>query len=104
MILKLIFFDDSVRRSILHCNTSTINTNSNIFIARENVELINNQNKRLITQELFWDQEKDSIYTDKEVKIFDNENITIARNGIRSTPDFKEYELKKGSGTIILED
>ena len=73
-----------------------------MFIARENVELTNNENMQLITKELFWDQKKDSIYTDKEVKIFDNGDVTIARDGIRSTPDFREYELRNPTGEFYL--
>jgi LPS export ABC transporter protein LptC len=44
-------------------------TNNNLWELRDSVVVINEQNEKLETELLFWNQEKDLIYTDRFVKM-----------------------------------
>lgn len=51
-------------------------TNNNLWELRDSVIVINEKNERLETEILYWDQEKDKIYTDRFVKITSEDQIT----------------------------
>jgi LPS export ABC transporter protein LptC len=51
-------------------------TNNNLWELRDSVVVINDKNERLETEVLFWNQEKDKIYTDRFVKITSEDQIS----------------------------
>lgn len=51
-------------------------TNNNLWELRDSVVVVNEKNERLETEILYWDQEKDKIYTDRFVKITSEDQIT----------------------------
>ncbi len=60
-------------------------------------------NEQLNTEELFWDMDKERVYTDKFVMI-ETENQIVKGNGLESNQDFTEWEIKNSVGTISLDD
>ena len=58
---------------------------SNLWELRDSVVVVNERNDKLETEVLFWDQEKDLIYTDRFVKIT-NEDQIIHGNRFESDP------------------
>jgi LPS export ABC transporter protein LptC len=51
-------------------------TDNNLWELRDSVIVLNDKNERLETEILYWDQEKDKIYTDRFVKITSEDQIT----------------------------
>ncbi|MGD0341352.1 MAG: LPS export ABC transporter periplasmic protein LptC, partial [Bacteroidales bacterium] len=73
----------------------------NLWELRDSVVVINQTNDRLETEQLFWDQTKDNIYTDRFVKMT-NEDQTVIGSGFESDTHLNRRSIKKISGTIFI--
>jgi LPS export ABC transporter protein LptC len=78
-------------------------TNNNLWELRDSVIVVNEKDERLETEILYWDQEKDKIYTDRFVKITSEDQIT---NGIgfESDSHLTRRKIFKVTATISLPD
>jgi len=70
---------------------------------RDSVVVVNASGDRLETEQLFWDQEKDFIYTERFVKII-NEDQTIMGTGFESDIRLTTRRIKNPSGPIYLKE
>jgi LPS export ABC transporter protein LptC len=79
-------------------------TKSNsLWELRDSVVVINEGNDKLETEVLYWDQPKDLIYSDRFVKIT-NEDQIVMGTGFESDPRLNKRKIKKVSATIYLKD
>lgn len=78
------------------------NTN-NLWELKDSVVVINESNGKLETELLYWDQQKDRIYTDRFVRITNQDQITLA-TGFESDSKLSVQKLKKVSAIIPLKD
>ena len=98
--LEVYFYNDSSQlQSTLMANYASIDEDKKIMLAKNNVILISIDDKKLETDELIWDENKNKIYTDKKVKITTGKEV-IFGEGFTSTPDFKQYSITKIHGTF----
>ena len=98
--LEVYFYNDSSQlQSTLMADYASIDEEKKIMIAQNNVILISSDDKKLETDELIWDENKNKIYTDKKVKITTGKEV-IYGEGFTSTPDFKQYSITKIHGTF----
>jgi len=101
--LEVYFYNDSSQlQSTLKADNASIDEETKIMLAQNNVELIGSDAKKLETEELVWDEKKDKIYTDKKVKITTGKEV-IYGEGFTSNPDFTEYSITKIHGTFDFE-
>jgi LPS export ABC transporter protein LptC len=77
--------------------------NNNLWELRDSVVVVNDNNERLETEQLFWNQEKDRIYTDRFVKIT-NEDVVSQGIGFESDSHLSRRKLGKVSADIYLKD
>ena len=70
---------------------------------KDSVVVVNETNDKLETEQLFWDQEKDQIYTDRFIKIT-NEDHTVMGTGFESDPRLTRRKIKNVTATIYLKD
>jgi len=77
--------------------------NANLWELRDSVVVINENQDKLETESLFWNQTKDLIYTDRFVK-FTNEDQVIMGTGFKSDSHLRKREIKKVSAEIYLKD
>jgi LPS export ABC transporter protein LptC len=70
---------------------------------KDSVIVINEGNDMLETEQLFWDQEKDLIFTERLVKIT-NEDQTVIGTGFESDPRLNRRKIKNVSATIYLRE
>jgi LPS export ABC transporter protein LptC len=75
----------------------------NLWELRDSVVVVNQTNDKLETEVLFWNQEKDLIYTDRFVKIT-NEDQIIQGFGFESDAKLIKRKIKKVTATIYLKD
>ena len=68
---------------------------------KDSVVVINQTNDKLETEQLFWDQDKDDIYTDRFVKMT-NEDQTVLGSGFESDTKLTKRRIKNVSATIYL--
>lgn len=76
---------------------------NNLWELRDSVVVINENNEKLETELLFWNQEKDHIYTDRFVKITSVDEI-IQGIGFESDSHLYNRKLKKVTADIYLKD
>lgn len=74
-----------------------------IWELRDSVVVINEKNDMLETELLFWNQDKDLIYTDKFVKITGEDQI-INGFGFESDSHLKKQKIRKVQATIYFDD
>lgn len=70
---------------------------------RDSVVVHGNGNNMLETEQLFWDQDKDRIFTDKFVKIKSEDQI-IMGSGFESDTRLNNRKIKNVQGIIYLDD
>jgi len=76
-------------------------TNNNLWELRDSVVVINDKDERLETEQLFWDQKKDLIYTDRFVKITSADQTTQGI-GFESDSHLNRRKIKKVTGDIYV--
>ena len=70
---------------------------------KDSVVIVNETNDMLETEQLFWDQEKDQIYTDRFIKIT-NEDQTVMGTGFESDHKLTKRKIKNVTATIYLKN
>ena len=75
-----------------------------LWEAQSDVVLINAQGQRLETEQLFWDTQKATVYTDKYTKITGPDGTVATGNTFTAKQDFSEWRLSRGRATIIMKD
>jgi LPS export ABC transporter protein LptC len=70
---------------------------------KDSVVVVFETSDRLETEQLFWDQEKDRIFTDRFVKLT-NEDQTVLGNGFESDSKLTRRWIKNVTATIYVKD
>lgn len=70
---------------------------------RDSVVVINQENEKLETELLFWNQQKDLIYTERFIK-FTTEDEIIQGTGFESDSRLTKREIRKISGIIYINE
>jgi LPS export ABC transporter protein LptC len=76
---------------------------NNTWELRDSVVVVNESNDKLETEVLYWNQDKDLIYTERFVKIT-NEDQIIQGFGFESDSHLRNRRIKKVSATIYFND
>jgi LPS export ABC transporter protein LptC len=66
---------------------------------KDSVVAINEKKERLETELLYWDQDKDLVYTDRAVRITSEDDIVVGI-GLKSDSRFTNWEIKNSRATI----
>ncbi len=105
--LQVDFFNkEGIITSSLTSLYGEINYSSGLIVAKDSVILRNFVTKKqLETEELFWNQNDDVVYTEKNVIIrTEGKGITGRGKGLRTTQSFTKYVIKNPIGKIDLDD
>jgi LPS export ABC transporter protein LptC len=76
---------------------------NNLWELRDSVVVVNENNEKLETEQLFWNQEKDRIYTDRFVKIT-NEDVISQGIGFESDSHLSRRRIFKVTADIYTKD
>lgn len=68
-----------------------------------NVQIRSQRGDKFETQLLFWDEKKEKVYSDKYIRIEQNDK-TITGYGFESNQELTEYEIKNSTGIFTVED
>ena len=103
--LEVWFYDSTeTLQSQIRANYAIFQQNQELWIARNNVVVINTQkNDTLSTEELYWDQAKGNIYTEKYVRIVNNDGI-IHGKGLTAKQDLSNYRITKPTGDLLIDE
>lgn len=58
----------------------------------------------LYTEELFWDMEKEHIYSNSYTRVHNEDNILYGKRGFKSHQNLSNWQLIGSSGTINVQD
>ncbi len=101
---QIITYDTlDVIKSQIKCKYAIFHDNKKLWDLRNNVEAVNEEGVIFNTEQLFWDQKNEHIYTEKFIKITTKEEI-ITGYGLTATENLKKYRLKRMSGTFGIEE
>ncbi|MEC7646131.1 MAG: LPS export ABC transporter periplasmic protein LptC [Bacteroidota bacterium] len=96
--IQVIFYNDSgLVNSVLKAVNAEINEDDNIMIVSEDVVLTSSEGKKIETEELIWDKNRNKIYTNRKVVITTKKEV-IEGEGFESNPDFSQYLISKIHG------
>jgi LPS export ABC transporter protein LptC len=102
--VKVVFYDGKpVPEGSVTARYAKYTDSNNLWELKDSVVVINQNNGKLETELLYWDQQKDLIYTDRFVRITNDDQITLA-TGFESDSKLKVQKLKKVSAIIPLKD
>jgi len=103
--LEVFFYNDLKQvESRLSAGYATYDKTKKLFEARINVEVENFETmEKVNTEQMFWDEAKEIIYSDKFVKITTTnpdgtEDIQYGENGFEADQNFTAYTIKGGGG------
>jgi LPS export ABC transporter protein LptC len=97
--IEMKFYNKGNIESTLTANYAMAQEGNRLMVARNNVVVINEKGETLNTEELIWDEEKETIYTNTFVKITTSDEI-IMGTGMTANQNFTNYVIKNISGII----
>ena len=68
------------------------------------VVLINQKGEKLETEQLFWDEKKDSVFTNKFVRIETPDRIITGQKGLRANTEFTAWTIIQSQGEVEVKD
>jgi LPS export ABC transporter protein LptC len=100
--LYLEFFENGKKTSSLKADYCYYTKKEDLYKATGNVVIQSMEtNDRLDTEELFWSQKKEEVFTDKFVKI-EQEGFLHIGEGLEAKQDFSYWKILDAQGTIPL--
>lgn len=97
--IEMKFFNGNKAESTMTANYAIAQEGNKLMIARNNVVVVNEKGEKLNTEELIWDEEKETIYSNAFVKITTQDEI-IMGTGMTANQNFTNYVIKNISGII----
>ena len=102
--IKVVFYDGRKDPSgSVTAKYAKYTKSSSLWELRDSVVVVNEGNDKLETEILYWDEIKNLIYSDRFVKIT-NEDQIVMGTGFESDPRLSKRKIKKVSATIYLKD
>ena len=103
--LLLQFFDvDGNLTSTLKADYCYYTKKDDLYKATGNVVIEDVETKdRLDTEELYWDQKKEEVFTDKFVRIEKDGELHVG-DGLEAKQDFSYWKILNSKGTIMLNE
>ena len=104
--VEVYFYDDSLRiESQVRADHATYYNEEKLWHATGNVvakKLTNGD--QLNTEELFWDEEKELIYSNTFTRIQNEDGTFYGKDGFESHQNLNNWQLKGSSGTVNVRD
>ncbi|MEQ9262052.1 MAG: LPS export ABC transporter periplasmic protein LptC [Owenweeksia sp.] len=102
--IKVRFFDAYGKEdSRLKADYAIHYANKRLWHAVGDVVVVNKKGEQLNTEELYWDEKKELIYSEVFVKITTDDEI-IMGEGFEADQNFTNYTISKVTGQITIED
>ena len=104
--LEVYFYDDSATiESEIRADYTIYYMEERLWHATGNVEAKNLlSGDALYTDELFWDENQELIYSDSYTRVISEDNILYGKKGFRSHQNLSNWQLIGSSGTIQVQD
>ena len=98
------FYNDSGNiTSTLTAEEASIDDKNQQMMAKTKVELINQKEEKLNTEQLIWNEKSNLIFTKESVSISTKDEV-IFGDGFESTADFSSYKITNVRGSININE
>ncbi len=87
----------------IKCDTAYYFSNMKLWKLMGDVDIRNPKNEKIFTQLLYWDQNKELIYSDAHVKIEQEDQVTEG-TGFSSNQDLTVWEIKETKGIYAIKE
>jgi len=101
--ITLDIFDDENKKSIVIADYAIIYNETNLIDLQGNVKITTHTNDTLYAEQLYYDQKKEWLFTNKPV-VFRTGQDLINGNGFDSNSKFTNAEVLEVTGIITLDD
>lgn len=102
--VKVVSFDQNNDSTVVIGDYAIVYNETNISEIRGNVVITNMaQDKRLTTDQLFWDQRTKYFYTEKPFVLY-SEMDTIYGSGLDASQDLSRFTAKRNKGVINIKE
>lgn len=103
--VRVKFFDRSgIAHSFVTSKEGTFRKLKRLAELKEDVVLWNLKGEQLETEQLFWNERKDSVYTDKFVRIETPDKIITGSDGLVSNTSFTSWTIFGTRGEVEVEE
>ncbi len=101
--ITLDIFDDENKKSVIISDYAIIYNQTSLIDLQGNVKITTNTNDTLYAEQLFYDQKKEWLFTNKPVKFRQGQDL-INGNGFDSDSKFTSAEVLEVTGIITLDE
>ncbi len=102
--IKVIFYDGNPEPvGTLSSKYARYDEQRKLWELKDSVVAINEKKERLETELLYWDQDKNKVYTDRFVKITSEDQV-IMGTGLESDPRFTKWKIRNVSAQFYIKD
>ncbi len=100
--MEVFFYNDSMKmESAIRSDYAIYYSEEKLWHAIGNVEVQKySSGDALNTEELYWDEEKELIYSDVYTKVQNQDGTFYGKRGFEAFQDFSNWQLKGTSGTV----
>ena len=97
-------FDEKFHiNSYIQCDTAYYYEQKKLWELRSNVHIRSQKGDKFDTELMFWDQEKEKIYSDKFIRIEQVDRV-LTGYGFESNQQMTEYQIFNNTGIFLVED
>ncbi|MFL2588118.1 MAG: LPS export ABC transporter periplasmic protein LptC [Flavobacteriaceae bacterium] len=101
--LKVIFYNEENQENTVTADYGILYNQTKIVDLKGNVVLLSHDGSRLETNQMYWDAEKEWLFTEKPF-IFHNSDYNLAANRLDTNKEFTKFQTGNLSGTIAVEE
>ncbi|MCQ2250252.1 MAG: LPS export ABC transporter periplasmic protein LptC [Bacteroidales bacterium] len=104
--VKVVFLDEQLREeSSLTADYAVYYNKKKLWEARNNVVITNEDGTRLITEQIFGDENREKIFSVKKVTVVDPDStVIVGKSGFESDMAFKNYKFLDVNGSVMLKE
>jgi len=104
--LKVVFYDSLERpESYIQSKYAIFYEKKQLWEARSQVIAENpGQGKKVETEQMFWDQKAERIYSEKFTRLTNKDGIFYGESGFDARQDLSKWKLNGSSGTVNVRD
>jgi LPS export ABC transporter protein LptC len=102
--IKVIFYDGKTAPAgTLSSKYARYAEDKKLWELKDSVVAVNENNEILETELLYWDQDKEVVYTDRFVRITSSDKIVMG-TGLESDPRFQKWRIRNVSAQFYIDD
>lgn len=101
--LKIIFFNNKNEENTVVADYGILYNQTKIVDLQGNVVLLSHDGSRLETDQMYWDAEKEWLFTEQPFT-FENVNYDMAAVRLDTNKEFSKFQTGKLTGTMIVEE